>query len=307
MPSWGRLVPFNSDRHQGPANGAWKLRASSVSVGRGAGCDVTVDWKYGSRLQFELEHDENTGDVYIVQQSSISETFLNGGGPYGDALPEGKRVLVSRDPANADYQQAGVPADAPIIFCNAPHLGYLCAAHGRTAGPPDPRRPGLTPEPARVHGRQRIKRKRTSKLTGETELYHPFASEYCGFTLVLERDLRAPPAPPTAEASGLPAASGREPPAAREPQPGPSATHQPVTHHPPPATHHPAAAPAAPAAAAARSAASAAAPAATPIPTPIRPHPLRPLPPPPPPSERSPTVAGMRSSAAVRRGARPQR
>ena len=147
MPAWGRLVPYNS-RHQGPANGAWKLRASSVSVGRGAGCDVTVDWKYGSRLQFELEHDENTGDVYIVQQSSISETFLNGGGPDGSALPEGKRVLVTRDPANADYQQAGVPADAPIIFCNAPHLGYLCAAHGRTARPPDPRW-------ARLHTRTR--------------------------------------------------------------------------------------------------------------------------------------------------------
>ena len=201
MPAWGRLVPYNS-RHQGPANGAWKLRASSVSVGRGAGCDVTVDWKYGSRLQFELEHDEHTGDVYIVQQSSISETFLNGGGPDGSALPEGKRVLVTRDPANADYQQAGVPADAPIIFCNAPHLGYLCAAHGRTARPPDPRWARLHTRTARVHGRQRIKRKRKSKLTGEEELYHPFASEYCGFTLVLERDVRAPPAPPTAEVAG---------------------------------------------------------------------------------------------------------
>ena len=40
MPAWGKLVPFNSDRHQGPAKGAWKLRSSSVSVGRGAGCDL---------------------------------------------------------------------------------------------------------------------------------------------------------------------------------------------------------------------------------------------------------------------------
>ena len=138
MPAWGKLVPFNSDRHQGPAKGAWKLRSSSVSVGRGAGCDVTVDWKYGSRLQFELEHDQSTGNVYIVHQSSKADTFLNGGGPDGSALPEGKRVLVTRDAANADYQQPGVPSDAPIIFCNAPHLGYLCAAHGRTLGPPEP-------------------------------------------------------------------------------------------------------------------------------------------------------------------------
>ena len=57
----------------------------------------------------------------------------------GSALPEGKRVLVTRDAANAAYQQPGVPADAPIIFCNAPHLGYLCAAHGPTLGPrPNP-------------------------------------------------------------------------------------------------------------------------------------------------------------------------
>ena len=42
-------------------------------------------------------------------------------------MPEGKRVLVRNDPANADYQQLGMPADAPIICCNAPHQGYLCA------------------------------------------------------------------------------------------------------------------------------------------------------------------------------------
>lgn len=78
MPAWGKLVPFNSDRHQGPANGAWKLRSSSISVGRGAGCDVTVDWKYGSRLQFELEYDQNTGDVYIVHQVSGSRPRAQG-------------------------------------------------------------------------------------------------------------------------------------------------------------------------------------------------------------------------------------
>ena len=140
MPAWGKLVPFNSDRHQGPANGVWQLRSSSISVGRGEGCDVTVDWKYGSRLQFELEHDQQTGEVYIVHQSSKADTFLNGGGAEGSALPEGKRVLVTSDPANADYQQPGVPADAPIIFCNAPHRKYLCAARGQTLAPPHPPR-----------------------------------------------------------------------------------------------------------------------------------------------------------------------
>ena len=48
---------------------------------------MTVDWKYGSRLQFELEHDESTGDVYILHQSSKADTFLNGGGTDGAPTP----------------------------------------------------------------------------------------------------------------------------------------------------------------------------------------------------------------------------
>ena len=35
-------------------------------------------------------------------------------------------------------------------------------------------------------GRQRVRRKRRNEATGEEEVYHPFASEYCGFTLLLE-------------------------------------------------------------------------------------------------------------------------
>ena len=75
---------------------------------------VTVDWFSGSRHQFDLEYDRATGAVTIKQVSGIARTFLNGGGPTGVALPVDKRVAVASDAANAPYQVAGVPDDAPL-------------------------------------------------------------------------------------------------------------------------------------------------------------------------------------------------
>ena len=202
MPPWGRLIPHNP-AHKGPSHGSWALREARVSVGRGSGCDVTVDWFSGSRHQFDLEYDRATGAVCIKQVSSIARTFLNGGGPTGAALPVDKRVAVASDAANAPHQVAGVPDDAPLIFCDAPNKAFLRAARAPTLSEHHP--PPLTRPPSRVQcawcrprGRQRVRRKRRNEATGEEEVYHPFASEYCGFTLLLEHGgmcLRGRPAP----------------------------------------------------------------------------------------------------------------
>jgi len=163
MPTWARLYPHNP-KHKSvrTSDGAYKLSSPRVTVGIGA-TDVSVQWPSGAHLQFELEFDRASGSVHVTHRSYVARTYLNGGGTDGKRLSEGEAVRVLSDPANAPYQPAGVPPDAPLIFCDVPNRAYA----------------------------ERIRAKRKDPQTGQSEVYHPFVGEYCGFTLVLEAPISA--------------------------------------------------------------------------------------------------------------------